>query len=161
MKTLKLFFASIIFNISNYILPQTENQLPRNNYYFEILGNAGFWSFNYERIIKNSSIIKLGLDYVPRMENSFISSPSFLSIPIDYCYLFSLNGNVKIELGTGLTFYFGENNFGDKDRILVNGILGYRYQPIESGTIFRITFTPVIESGEFRPWFGISFGHNF
>lgn len=40
--------------------------------------------------------------------------------------------------------------------------LGYRYQPLNSGFVFRLTWSPAVNSTGFSPaWFGMSLGYGF
>ena len=148
----------LLFTAAN---AQENSNVHQNNIYIELLGNGIIWSVNYERMIFSNSIIKVGLGYIPKMENDFISAPQSILIPIDYIHLIDMNDNAKIDIGIGLTFKFGEEEYGDKDEIIPNAILGYRYQPNINGFMFRISFSPYISENRFFPWIGISFGQKF
>ncbi len=74
-------------------------------------------------------------------------------------------------MGAGLTPIIGRVEFLDltgdvrEDAdITVAGFLnaGYRYQPLNSGFVFRFTWTPAITNEGFFPaWFGFSLGYGF
>ena len=71
--------------------------------------------------------------------------------------LFSANYEMRFKKGKqdGLGFRAGLGGI----RFLN---VGYRFQPIENGFLFKINWTPVISGGRFEPrWFGISLGYGF
>lgn len=75
------------------------------------------------------------------------------------------------ELGAGATFMKDDGRSGleldsrsetSDSEIAASFVVGYRYQPIENGFLFRIGFTPFVGSnGRFLPSGGISFGYAF
>ncbi len=70
----------------------------------------------------------------------------------------------RLELGLGIASGEFASLFGGPPQsvLLFVGHFGYRYQPMASGLLFRIGFTPIItEDGEFFPWAGISLGYAF
>ncbi|MCB0746420.1 MAG: hypothetical protein KDC90_03060, partial [Ignavibacteriae bacterium] len=139
----KIFLIVILLTISSIqIFAQSPEKKFKNNFYFELFGNGFLGSFNYERILGESSILKMGLGYVPNIENSSISAEQVILIPIDYIHLYSFNKNVKLDIGIGVTFQFMDENYGGKDEVLINGTFGYRYQPTNGGFLFRISITP-------------------
>ena len=64
-----------------------------------------------------------------------------------------------LELGIGLMPVLSPG-MGDT-KVIGTATLGYRYQPREGGTIFRIGFTPLYFFDHFFPWLGISVGTDF
>ncbi|WP_350213905.1 hypothetical protein [Gracilimonas sp.] len=138
---------------------EPENKiLAKNAVFFEFLGSAGIYSFNYERVFENKLSLRAGLSYLP--DDGFLVGHR-VSIPVTSSYLISTDKDSHIELGLGSTFAF------DSDLIFGLGPLaGFREQDlIEGGGYFRITLTPVFavtDRDEFLSFLGgISFGASF
>lgn len=149
----------------------------KNSIYVELLGNAGLYSFNYDRIVHQRETFKMsirgGLSYVP------------LSSDRDFQILIPLEWNVMLgrknkyfETGIGLTqiLYFEDKRWEPSSTLSYNILMivpriGYRLQKDEKGFLFRIGLTPlwgVSYNGEkrksvvgFFPSLGISLGKSF
>lgn len=133
-----------------------------NVVYVEALGSGKWYSLNYERIIENDWSVRLGVSFLPqRVENGFGRYGLLdLTLPCTITHLLHLGNSAhNIELGVGAsptltfaTFDGGLSNgsaYNTYSRTLLNtraiALVGYRFQPIESGLVFRITFTPSVE----------------
>ncbi len=86
---------------------------------------------------------------------------------------FFVGKNHRLELGAGINFLFGREQFiksyifEDENLRLLSGTIGYRYQPVDGGFVFRIGLNPSYALSEYEydriffVWFGISFGTSF
>jgi hypothetical protein len=147
----------------------------RNAVYVELLGNAGLYSFNYERQIarqrNNYFNLRLGAAYLWWAE---ARTPVIVIEPI---YLRGKN-NHFLELGLGLTArnrissFDPELNPPKKIRTNLALRIGYRYQPKNKNWLFRFGLTPigfnegrfVVSRGLFNSYLlvpGLSFGKQF
>ena len=129
----------------------------RNAVYFEILGNGVIYSINYDRKFTPTISGRLGIGglgtagAVPLMVNFMPGT-----------------GASRLELGIGPALVFApedidEGEFSDElDAGLVGtATIGYRYQPVLGGFVFRVGFTPLFGQGGILPWGGVSFGYSF
>lgn len=159
----------------------SETLIPKNSLYLEIGGNAGYYSFNYERIIYRKGVFdfgaRVGIAILPHKIGSKTYWESL--VPLE---LIGLLGRSKhhLEIGLGYTqsyaavakpsttsIGFGFDNYDYGSAMFFR--IGYRYQKPEGGLLFRIGLTPYIdfanggrEEKTFVPIFaGISIGKNF
>ncbi|OOQ59300.1 hypothetical protein [Mucilaginibacter pedocola] len=155
------------------------------NVYFEALGPAGVYSFNYDTRFKNRQDGlggRVGLSYYAQ------DGDKLFAIPIVVNYLLGKEGKY-FEIGAGATFYhfnsessrkfFGER-YSSSFTVSPEGYyyyepqptsetsvfgsfnFGYRYQPVNGGFSFRGGFSPIFSSHEFIPyWPYLSFGYSF
>jgi len=141
--------------------------LIKNTAYLEIGGNGLWYSFCFDRVIKQykSSAFtgRIGFSYLGNFSNA-----NTVTIPLTVSFLFGRNANF-LELGGGPTFLhaFSESISG----IAALGIIGFRHQPMEStGTMYRVAFNPFF--GEYSsdkgyvnwvgaPWASVSVGYIF
>lgn len=148
----------------------------RNAVYFEILGNGGLYSFNYERMLTESLGLRVGYATWDSPALWFGGTPPdrYTTVPVTVSYLLG-RGERKLELGGGVTF--GDGTFdrsSDFQRDFtfrtLTGIVGYRSQPPGRGYLFRAGVTPFysFEDGEeaypdpgFMLSAGVSFGYRF
>ncbi len=171
---LMLFVFSFLFNSQFLAQEEIENDhyMP-NAIYIEFLGNAPWFSLNYDRMINENFSFRVGLGY-------FISESRFLwckteaktealTSPLMFNYV-SGSLNSKLEVGIGVLFISAsELNVGspfisthdDKNQFKLTSTIAYRYQPIDGGIFFKIGFTPIVGSKEIIPFFGISIGGVF
>lgn len=145
-------------------------------FYFEAAGNGIASSINVEEKFLNVATLRVGVGGFGRVVvhtressnatyNSYIWKPVFV---FSSSYLF-FGPEKFLELGLGVTIqpptsqglapYISDNT----EALLPTMTIGYRYQPIESGFMFRLCFTPFIANdlSEITPYGGISLGHSF
>jgi hypothetical protein len=147
----------------------------RNAVYFEILGNGGLYSFNYERMLTESLGLRVG--YATWSSPVFWQGESppdrYNTVPVTVSYLLG-RGERKLELGGGITFGRGalDRNADRRDVTSrsLTAIVGYRSQPPGRGYLFRVGVTPFysFDDGDEAypdPGFtfsaGVSFGYRF
>ena len=147
---------------------------PGSSVYFELLGNGGFYSVNYDiRFTDRRDGLggRAGLSYVSEPRDGEESNRNFFSIPVGVNYLAGKNGHF-FEAGAGITYYSGNihlvDNVGDSvngentNGIFGNLTFGYRKQPVDGGFSFRAGVSPIITKNSFKPyWPYVSFGYAF
>lgn len=133
-----------------------------NAFYLEIGGNALFISLNYERFIQKNMSIRIGY-----------GSAAIYNHAAPVMFNFFVGKNHRLELGAGINFLFGREQFikgyifEDENLRLLSGTIGYRYQPVDGGSVFKIGLNPSYALSEYEydriffVWFGISFGISF
>jgi len=151
----------IVFIIT-FFMCLVNTAYPQENIYyhkvhFELLGNNAFYSFNYEYSINESINIRYGQTFIPSFQGEYDhgdDSGTWLLLGVNY--LSHLSDNSFLEYGLNISRQVkGGNPF-------ISGTIGYRYEPKGKGTIYRITFVPVLsEKSEFIPWLGLSIGYKF
>jgi hypothetical protein len=130
----------------------------KNDFHLELLGAAGLYSINYERVIVNGNRFKtlasIGFSYMgTKSWRGFI-------IPISINQLLSFKEH-HIELGIGASPNFVISNaFGENWYQFIFTRIGYRYQKPKGKFIFRGGAIPIVYP-EFGIWGGISIGHSF
>jgi len=147
----------------------------RNAVFFELLGNGGLYSLNYERMLTDHLGLRIGY----AAWNSpllFEGSPPdrYRTLPVSASYLLGA-GERKLELGGGVTLGRGtlDRSFDTRRDFSfrsLTAIVGYRSQPRQRGYLFRAGVTPFysFDKGEEAypdPGFsfsaGVSFGYRF
>ncbi len=150
-----VFIIFLIFCLVNSSYSQ-EN-IYYHKVHFELLGNNAYYSFNYEYSINESFNIRYGQTFVPSFQSGYDhgdDSGTWLLLGVNY--LSHLSDNSFLEFGLNISRQVkGGNPFE-------TGTIGYRYEPKGTGTIYRITFVPVLtEKSKFMPWIGASIGYKF
>ncbi|TXK48608.1 hypothetical protein FVR03_07880 [Pontibacter qinzhouensis] len=158
---------------------EADSNIKRNTVYVELLGNGGFYSLNFDRILVNRENWKIagrvGVTYFNHFDNY---SSQVAGVPLELSYLRG-KGNHYFEAGLGLNpVYRSRYNFNKELgkqhelNIWANARLGYRYQKREGGVFYRIAYTPILSKtifskNESHPsstswampvWFGLSIG---
>jgi hypothetical protein len=163
---MKSLILCLVFEAVFVSVAHSQQPIPTNAVYVEILGNGIAYSFNYEHFIDRQVSIRAGLAYIPilnAMVDVFTPQPTgILVFPITVNYFTNLNINDinsphKLELGLGVdivNFIGGDNNFEGTGvfaslgksgfGVIGTATIGYRYQPITNGFIFRLGFTPFL-----------------
>lgn len=138
-----------------------------NSIYAEFGGAGIFLSINYDLIINESSVIRIGatpnIFSDPGSENlaTFDEEDFKIAGIISYSLLVGKRSN-KLESGIGIIFgdeikYDGESI---PPALFLN--LGYRFVTRKvKGASFKASFTPFINDKKFKPWMGISIGYSF
>jgi hypothetical protein len=131
-----------------------------NALYFELLGSGGLYSINYDRIVADRFALRIGFS---AFEFCLFTCTSVVTAPVTASYLVG-EGSHSLELGIGL---LGVSSDSD-GTVVGTGVLGYRFQPLDGGVVFRFTATPFFgrglsDDGKFEavPWVGSSIGGAF
>lgn len=136
----------------------TPRHLAANSIYLELGGNSFLYSFNYDRIIPLSRSTKLalgaGVETLSSIKINDVNYNGALCLSPSVNFLFGSKSS-HFETGLALFVPFSTNMTFPSIRI------GYRYQPLEKGFLFRVGFTPMLISSVLIPWAGISVGYAF
>ena len=134
--------------------------------YTEFLGQSYLFSVNYDRMLFNTTphniALRAGLGVWANISFSSTDNESGVVIPLNVSYVYG--SNHKFELGLGftiapnVTLHDGTNHVHD---FTITGIIGYRYQPIDGGFLFRGGMVPVLGDEGIIESFGLSFGLAF
>jgi hypothetical protein len=133
------------------------NQFGRNAVLFELAGQGGFYSVNYERNIFQREItnvcVRGGLSYV-----LYPYIGEFLSFPLGTNLM--LGRNEKLELGLGITYALFYNNY-----TLAYPSANIAYRTVlneQSGSFMKFGYTPYLSpDSKFHNWFVFGFGLPF
>jgi len=158
-RTLFIFLLTGI-SLSSFSLPNelsNSKPLKNNSVYLELGGNF-LYSLNYENLIQTSKSMRIavgsGLEYLPDIEVDGTKTNHVFCLTPSVNFLFGKTSH-KLETGVSL---FVPMLVG---AILPSARLGYRYQPVNGGFLFRIAFTPMVSHSSVIPWAGISVGYTF
>jgi hypothetical protein len=148
----------------------------RKTAFVELLGNGLIVSGNFEMRLKKDSNsgsgIRAGLgggNVSGYDNNGNYVSVGLVTIPLGYNYLIGEKRS-SFELGAGITPIIVSANgnvngdFFSGSGLTLTGVLnaGYRYQPLNSGFMGKITWTPLAtNSGFYAAYFGIGLGYSF
>src|SRR5207248_3258937 len=101
--------------------------------YLQAIGESLGWGLLYDQLIDSHLSVRIGLG------TTFYG----ITLPGGVSYLMGVNK--QFEVGAGLTYLTNsdERYSGTTDKFFPYIILGYRRQPIEGGTIYRIGFEPI------------------
>jgi len=136
------------------------------NAYLEIGGPGLVISANYDSRFTNSRTglgATVGVGYLPN------KSSSLLTIPVQLNYLMGSYQHY-FELGAGATFLkYKSGTIGDfipfhndaNKQFVGTATIGYRYQPIDRGYNFRVSFNPVFDQHSVYAYAGVGFGYTF
>lgn len=150
MKNLLIILIAFIFSLS-----AKSQEISTNNVFLEIGGATGFYSVNYERLLKKSDKLnfplRIGLSYMPETDyynHEYVAIPlsisvmtnlsksNYLEIRILSLSPFFWKENVEISNGLGNP---APSEYEEKIKaglLLAVGI-GYRYQPKSKGLFFN------------------------
>jgi len=136
----------------------TENIVTAPNAVFvELLGQGVLLTANYERMLSTTTphnvALRVGFGYWTWWGDSGVI------VPVDASYLLGINH--KLELGIGYAIITGQASGNNLSNGAFAGLIGYRYQPIDGGFIFRIGFTPLFGAKKMESWGGLSLGYAF
>ncbi len=136
-KLLIVYLLFITIGLS-YVYPQdlkqTEKELSRTAFYFELLGQGIGLSINADFRYTQSFSFRIGLSHA-----IFAAG-----VNSSFYYLKNISGGHNLEVGAGLNFFEVTSLFlgGTEERIIPTLAIGYRYQPKKGGIVFKIDFTP-------------------
>ncbi|MEM9835292.1 MAG: hypothetical protein AAF828_02240 [Bacteroidota bacterium] len=141
--------------------------------YLELGGNGILYSLNYDMRLQRGRQDGIGFKVgigglsVNADTDSGSGNAGYLAVPATFNYLLGRKRHA-LEMGVGATFFYvsAEGDFGDNGEfvdghgaaLLPHYNFGYRYQALNDGFTFRLTYTPFIGVS---PFVGISFGFNF
>ncbi|MBT8379163.1 MAG: hypothetical protein KJN64_08025 [Ignavibacteria bacterium] len=161
-----IIIISLVFSFHMLVSAQIEGAYWRNHIYAELLGNAAYYSVNYERRLLDNLSARIGLGFLPKTSSA---ENIYLGIPITASYLIG-KSLIKFEIGLGTTFlksdYAGVGARTDyRSYLLATGILGLRLVKSGGGLTVRFIFTPFyspqLKPSSFQFSGGISIGHSF
>jgi hypothetical protein len=162
-----IFIISIFFTNANA-------QSPAKSVYFEV-GTPGIASINYDmRLHKKND----GLGFRVGIGGVAIQGSGAVFIPLGLTYLIGKDSKNYFELGAGgtvLVSFDRTTNYNpstgtttttsrssDLNSSFGHLYFGYRYQPKESGFLFRAGLAPIFGSDFFIPYIpSLSFGYKF
>ncbi len=176
--TVNKFSKDDSLNVSQYIKKDSirKNRIRKNSIYMELLGNAEYYSLNYERILFHKNFFSLscrigGLYYYGSMFNH-----TRWSVPFTINGTFKLYKLLYVEIGSGAAYYYdsyfdvsdGYSGLQESEQgFYCTAITGIRVQGYR-GFLFRIDFTPIVmyypnvrSKLDGIAWFGLSFGYSF
>lgn len=163
MRYLLLLVAVCYFAFSTSLFGQELFKRQASNaVYVEALGSAKWYSINYERFLGNEWSVRLGTSLLPNTVNNGFGQYRMLdvTVPLTLNYLLNIGRsahNIEFGVGAAPTFTFASfegklsdgSAYNSYSRTLMTtrgiALVGYRFQPIDGGLMFRVTFTPSIE----------------
>lgn len=171
LATVAILSAGMLWNAAS-VHAQEARPLARNAIYAEIGGNALLYSLNYDRRLQDNVTARVGFMYVAaegqdasgdRVDVSVAFFPLMMNLLVG-------TGSGRFELGAGpvLGMASGEAETLDEGDVELSAFglaafattIGYRYQPVHGGFLFRAGLTPFYSNG-FMLWGGLSFGYAF
>jgi hypothetical protein len=169
---MRIFLTTVFLTLSMILtgpsFGQEEKEGSNHGVFFEFFGNGVFNSMNYDtRFSKKVDGLggRVGFGYAP------VGGDHYFSFPFLVNYLLGKNGNY-FEIGAGANNLVANYTLGggvfDPPKIAEwegwsgSLSLGYRYQPVEGGFLFRAGITPMFRKDKFMPfWPQVSFGYAF
>jgi hypothetical protein len=149
----------------------------QNLVFVEAGGSGIFASVNYERMLSDVVSVRAGLGYFATEGSTsqvqFRASNTMLSVPLVGAYHILLSQSDRILLGGGITTTFSmlpsdvlqtfqPENLRGPVFVIPTGLIGYRYQPRESGVTVGISIIPLLFDWRvLMPWAGVSIGYAF
>ena len=171
-------FVLLLFCCYTTFAQETTGASNRNQaVYLELAGNGLVFSLNYDmRLAKNRQDghgVRIGVGGFPVYSRDNAGNRVkgiAVTIPLAYNYLIGKRRSA-FELGAGITpaigYVEGVEISGEEIKetdfaLLGFANVGYRYQPLNSGFVFRFTWTPAVTNEGFQPfWLGLSLGYGF
>lgn len=159
----KLFIIALFVCLSTANYAQigyeyAEQPIKSNSLYLELGGNSLLYSINYDHTLRLSEKLKLavggGFEYLTDVSINETSYGSSICLTPSANLLVGRKSHL-FETGLGLFYPMSAGT------ILPTFRLGYRYQPLQGGFLFRVGLTPFITPGGILPWAGFSFGYTF
>ena len=166
MKGLTILF--IVF--SNTLFAQQTNNVAffKNEAFLEVLGNGGYASVNFQRIVYHHQKLSLGISggistfKVKDFDRQF--NPDLI-IPIS-ARLYYGGHRHKVFAGIGQTLsstsHLNEETFKPERtyNLSANFMIGYRYD--FSRIMLQLAYTPIYEEyNKYRNWLGLGVGYKF
>ena len=166
---------SLLYFATNKVYAQIDSLTWRKAVFVELLGNGVLFSANFDmRFVKgkNGSFgFRAGLgDFFINAKSGMVDlAVNGVTFPMEVDYLLGKSHHF-LETGIGVTPYYISTKLTISDnRFSGNGLnmmrflnIGYRYQPLNNGLMFKINWNPLItHDGLFLKWFGLSLGYVF
>lgn len=127
----------------------------RNALYFELLGNGGLYSVNYERRVRERVALRVGAGTWDATDllASGGETERIVTVPMT-ASLLPQGRRGGLEVGGGLVVGRESSTTLPSERILaLTGILGYRRSAADSSFLFRATLNPFLDlSGSDSPY---------
>lgn len=176
-----ILILTVLLSVNFGISSQTvTDSIKRNSVYIELLGNSLIYSLNYDYLFDLSTNAKLAVGvgtsylYLKGENGGHILNPNGEIVGGVTSYINNhnllLTPEVNFLIGNSSNHYF-ETGISICNHILITTDLeyniapalriGYRYQPLKGGFLFRIGFTPVYSNNKIYPFGGLSFGYSF
>jgi len=132
--------------------PAPDASFARLAVYFELLGPGLLYSLNVDLVVGDMIALRAGY-------SSFEFFGSVTLVPVFASYLGYGSPDQRYELGLGAII----NQDGFDDGVLPAALVGYRYQPLEGGFLFRVGATLLFSLNEnfVLPWPYVSLGATF
>jgi len=174
-KYVALVLVMLSFGLQNSVAQEIDSTVTsrfkaRNAVYVEIGGAAVVYSLNYDRLVSVRHIWKVG----GRVGVGLLNFSLYDSrVTAEIYALKAIKGHAGrfFELGLGGLYraprLISETpHTTDISTIGLVPRVGFRYQPLNGGTVFRIGFTPIITLSKdashlITPWAGFSIGRSF
>lgn len=131
-------------NIYEYSEIKNEN---KRNIFLELGGSGGFFSINYEKMLKEVVGLRVGVGLAAYA----------LSFPITINILTNPKSNHHIEIGGGIIIL----SVGERSGITSTLNIGYRYQPKKAGLLLKLSYSPIFFEDENLNWFGLGIGYTY
>lgn len=130
------------------------SHVPRLSLYLDLLGPGLLYSLNVDLVIADVVALRAGY-------SSFTFFGDVTLFPVMVSYLGYGSANHRYELGVGAVISDGNL----RTEILPTGLIGYRYQPVDGGFLFRVGAVLLVgikdESPIVLPWPYLSLGATF
>jgi len=113
----------------------------RNSVFFEVLGNGGLFSINYERGFTPDLYGRLG--FGSWTSNFMGSETRMTTFPVLVTY-FTGHKKSHFEIGGGFLFGKAKDDIGSNAILDLTSFIGYRYQSPGKGIVLRVGLTPFL-----------------
>lgn len=115
----------------------------RDAFFFELLGNGGLYSVNYERRLSETRTARIGIGAWTAEDLFSDSETEIVSVPATASWLMG-NWSHKLELGGGLLGGYRSDAISSGGFLSATGIIAYRYEPTPGRFQFRTGLTPFV-----------------
>ena len=140
MNPSRIFLIIISILCVEFTAVAQEEKYARNSLFLELFGNGGLYSINYERMLNKNLHARVGFatftsTIFMNLETSVTTFPLLLT---------GTTGKKKshFEFGGGVMTGRLKYDFESFTIVDLTAFIGYRYQPIGKGFLFRIGLTP-------------------
>lgn len=162
-------------NLKAHPYPGDSIKPAKNSIFFELGGNGGLYSVNYDRLIFSKKNFKISGRIGGSIMPYEIKNPRLyvFSYPIEINFFYGKKSNIEIGIGCTPVFLQYSLDILKTYYIYANPIirLGYRYQKPNGGYYFRagmLIYSVVYSFPGYyadwytdRLWLGLSFGYTF